>query len=91
MTEPDPMRNRQIIAERLGWPADGLPACLALEAEFPRWVCYWVKGDLPREPRRGYRAMTTIGTRKRELFGETPEQLRAALAAADAELPPPWP
>lgn len=92
--KPDRMRNRELIAERFGWPADGLPACLALEEEFPRWIVFWSKGGRGASPKRGYRARSVeaVGHRSRvELFGETPEQLRAALAAADAELPPPWP
>ena len=92
--DPDRLRNREVLAERLGWPADGLPACLALEAEFPRWIVSWTKGGLPASPRCGYRARSVeaVGHRARvELFAETPEELRAELVAADAELPPPWP
>lgn len=84
MQDPDPMRNRELLAERLEWPEGGLPACLALEKDFPRWIVYWVKGDLPAEPRRGYRAR--YGNRS-EVFGATPEELRTALVEADAKLP----
>lgn len=91
LPEPDPMRNRELIAERLGWPEDGLAACLTLEADFPRWMVYWTKGDLPASPRRGY----TARHGQVEVFGETPDELRTALADADAELesrrwPSPW-
>lgn len=87
LPEPNPMRNREQLAERLEWPADGLAACIAIEKDFPRWIVYWVKGDLPGSPRRGY----TARRGQVEVFGETPDQLRAELAEADAELKsPPW-
>ncbi|MEV4708993.1 hypothetical protein [Actinoplanes sp. NPDC049316] len=80
-------RNRQLIAERAGWPDDALPGCLELEAEFPGWVVYWSRGGLPHAPEPGFRAFTTVGWRKFDAYGETAQALRERLAAAVKDLP----
>lgn len=87
MTEPDPLHNRRLIAERLGWPDGALDACLALEADFPRWSVYWTKGGLPPDPRRGYRAFARVHWARFDAVAETPEELRERLDEADAQLP----
>lgn len=72
-------RNRELIAERLGWPDDALIACLAIEQEYPQWAVYWDNGQLPASPGRGYRAFALVRNRSYQAFGETPEQLVEAL------------
>lgn len=34
-------RNRELIAERTGWPEGALAECLAVEGENPGWRVWW--------------------------------------------------
>lgn len=72
--------NRELIAERLGWPGDALGACLELEQAFPRWAVFWDRV-------RGYRAYAIVCGQTHQRSAETPDQLRGHLAVADPELP----
>jgi hypothetical protein len=55
------LRNRELIAQRLAWPAGALADCLALEAEFPAWILCWT-GDAylaaPARPRFAWHRFT---------------------------------
>ncbi|AGL19478.1 hypothetical protein [Actinoplanes sp. N902-109] len=89
ISDPDPERNRELVAQRLGWPDGALNNCRALEAEFPDWSVFWTNGGLPKDQQPGYRAMTremysTSLTSCREHLYEyraTLGELRTALAA----------
>lgn len=84
----DPELNRQLIAERLGWPTGALEACLALEAAYPRWIVHWTSGGTPACPDAGYRALVQTRRDGRYVaFSVTAEGLRDALAVADPQLP----
>lgn len=37
----DHEKNRQILADRCGWPDGALDACREIEARFPAWHCWW--------------------------------------------------
>jgi hypothetical protein len=84
----DPELNRQLIAERIGWPAGAIEACTALEADYPRWLVFWTRGDPPARPGPGFRAIgRTRAAGRVEAFAETAEGLRDALRVADPQLP----
>jgi hypothetical protein len=86
---PDPERNRQLVAERLGWPPEALKACRDLEAQFPRWMVFWTNGATTgTEP--GYRASLQQHGHKAELYASTTEDLLDQIAAVDVEVPPPF-
>lgn len=87
LLRPDPARNRQLIAERLGWPEGSLEKCTALEEEFPNWTVYWTVGGTPQDPNPGYRASLRMHRHSSELYAPTDAGLREQLAAIDAELP----
>lgn len=89
----DPELNRQLIAERLGWPDGALAECTALEGDYPRWLVFWTKGGLPWTPDAGYRAILNWHRHRGELYAPTAAELRDVLEAADAEVPGPddWP
>lgn len=40
-------RNREIVAERLGWPDGALDACRKTEAGAPGWYCWWTPAPWP--------------------------------------------
>jgi hypothetical protein len=72
-------RNRELIAERGGWPDGALETCFALEEKFLGWAVYWSPGDVhDREP--GYRASLKLHLGSRELFAPTPGELQVKLA-----------
>lgn len=83
----DPVKNRELIAERMGWPAGALVDCIAIEREFPEWMVWWVRGGLPWTPHVGYRASLRMHAHEAELYASTADELRAQVAAVDAELP----
>lgn len=84
----DPLRNRAVLASRLGWPDEALALCIISECEFPEWDFFWGRGGLPADPDPGYRAKLRRHSHRVHLFGETIEVLRAKVAAVQQELPP---
>lgn len=56
LPEVDPERNREVLAERLGWPIGAVEECRAVEAEEPSWNVWWVPGGLPSQPEPGFTA-----------------------------------
>lgn len=83
----DPELNREVMAERMGWPAEALEVCRRLENDFPRWMVFWAIGGLPVAPDPGYRAILQQHWRTTKLHAPTAEGLEAALAAAEVEHP----
>jgi hypothetical protein len=39
-------RNRELLAERLGWPAGTIEACRSIEARCPGYAAWWSEGDM---------------------------------------------
>lgn len=83
----DRATNLRLIAERLGWPDGARDACNALEEMYESWIIFWTSGGLPRDPRRGFRAVLVMQGHRCHLYGETIDQLRWLVAVADAKLP----
>jgi hypothetical protein len=84
------LRNRQLIAERLGWPDGALDACTALEADYPDWAVFWTDrrpADEPgyREP--GYRAVLLMHGWVCKMQTASIGELRARVAEVDERLP----
>jgi hypothetical protein len=84
-------RNRQIIAERLGWPAGALAACEAIELAHPAWYPNYCQANtIPgfEAPAGFYASRRRDAVRgERTAYGATPEALREAIEAIEA--PPP--
>lgn len=82
------MRNRRLIAERMGWPAGALDECLRLERERPdyevAWFPEWKTPGFERPA--GFYAWSVgdqplhKGTKRREWYGATAAKLKAKLA-----------
>jgi len=75
----DPERNRELMAERMGWPTEALEVCRRLEKAFPRWMVFWASGGLPVAPEPGYRAILKQHRRTTKLYAPTADWLEAAL------------
>jgi hypothetical protein len=37
--------NRQILADRLGWPVGALQQCERIESAYPDWSVTWLRGN----------------------------------------------
>ncbi|MFB4314362.1 hypothetical protein [Actinomadura sp. 21ATH] len=79
-----PERNREILAERLGWPDGALEACRELEQRHPGWSLWYDIGGLPASPVPRYRAECDYGWRYREMG--RPRQKEEVCAAAAEEV-----
>lgn len=82
------MRNRELIAERCGWPPDALQACLDVEAKRPGWKVWWAPENRRPgfESPEGYHATTgNHWSEYQRVFDETPHGL---LPKIDASKPP---
>lgn len=83
------MRNRRLIAERLGWPAAALDECLRLERECPgyevAWFGEWKVADPAWCRAEGFYAWLAgdeplhHGRKRREWYGATAAELKAKL------------
>lgn len=80
-------RNRELIAERGGWPTGALAEVRAVEAERPGWSCAWFPANttpgFERDPgfyawRRGEDPQRN-GWRRDEWYGATSDLLLAQL------------
>lgn len=78
-------RNRELVAERTGWPDGALVACLAIEEEYPLWTVYWDLGLKERPP--GFRAVVNIRNVAYQCYGKTADELVEQLKVRDLELP----
>jgi hypothetical protein len=91
MTLPpiDPERNREVIAERLGWPPGAVQACRDLEAHHPGWRVHYDTGGHLHQPDSEYVAQLAEpwhGYRPR-LSAPDPAGLGARIAEEDARRP----
>ena len=83
-------RNREILAERAGWPAGTLEACRDLEHRHPGWHCWWSArpwrrdGDVPDGAAFGA-APHSRGLAD-SLYATTPDELRHLIEQAEKEL-----
>lgn len=80
-------RNREILAQRMGYPPATVRACRELEERFPGWSAWYDPGDLPGQQGPHYAAR-----RRRAGFGdpilraESPDALAVRIGAdQDAE------
>lgn len=83
-------RNRQVLAERLGWPDGELETCEQLERDHPGWTFSW----RPANTRRGFEcadgfhaqllgrtAWSGWSWEAVRIFAATAEEMRERLAA----------
>lgn len=82
-------KNRELIAGRLHWPDGALEAVRKLEAEHSGYSVYWSDGVWPFQYGAGFYSRRN-GRNPQVLFGTTPEELDAILAADEVQFPPAW-
>jgi predicted DNA-binding transcriptional regulator AlpA len=82
-------RNRELIAERVGWPTGAIDVCRRIENDFPGWAVWWS----PANPITGYEhpdgyvaQILDAGSADDRVsaFGETPQQLVDQIRATGA-------
>lgn len=83
------LRNRRLLAERLGWPEGALDECLQLEEELPgfevAWFGEWKVADPAFCRAEGFYAWFAgdeplhLGRKRREWYGATAAELKAKL------------
>jgi hypothetical protein len=78
-------RNRELLAERLSWPAGALRACRELERQYPCYRATWTDGGLQPDPEPGYRAWHDIHGGTGRARGQHAAADPAGLAALVAE------
>jgi hypothetical protein len=93
LAEPGPdlaRRNRQVIAERTGWPDGALQTCERLDAEHPGWFVYWMPANDIRgwERPAGYNGalVSERAWLQVEVFAETVDELEEQFADMDARI-----
>jgi hypothetical protein len=87
-SDPDmPERNRELLAERGGWPAGAVEACRRLEREFPGWTVYWARESRIRgfESPEGYGAWRGDLWRRTRVYAPTPAELADQMRQAGPE------
>ena len=85
----DPERNRELLAERLGWPDGAVDACRQVEAGHPGWHVWWSQnpwrrdGGVPAGPAYG---ATHADWHRGEpsLYATAPDGLASLIAAHPA-------
>jgi hypothetical protein len=91
----DVERNRELIAERLGWPEGAVEVCREVEARWPDWRVHYDNGRVPGGPGPGYvasleQSQVWRGYRPK-VSAAHPEELETLIRDADAQRPPrPW-
>lgn len=77
LPEVDPERNREALAERLGWPTGAVEECRAVEAEESGYHVWYVTGGLPSEPEPGFtaRQRDDACSNQKRLFAPTAGEL----------------
>jgi hypothetical protein len=75
------VRNREILAKRLGWPGGVLAACLDLERRFPGWDVFWLRENTIKgwERPAGFSARNLDAWHGCERFAEDPVELAALM------------
>jgi hypothetical protein len=76
-------RNRELVAERLGWPDGAIEACRKVEAAHPGWYSWWSPNPWPPRDGPAYGA-ARINARWNDptLYADTPEELAELIEAA---------
>jgi hypothetical protein len=76
------VKNRRILAERLGWPAGTVEVCEHIEDETPGWSVTWSPGGDMTRPEPGFYAVPRYGSRDNPPFlhADTGDELRELLA-----------
>jgi hypothetical protein len=83
-------RNREIIAERLGWPEGALEAVRKLETDHEGYVAYWSTWGSEGEGFYGLRQSDRLIPRPIVHYGKTPDDLSSVLAKDAGRYPPVW-
>jgi len=85
-------RNRQVLAERLHWPAGALEHCEEIERQYPDWSISWSDACAWAKQEAGYfathrqrRVWDGGGWPNLQVSGATPYQLVAAIEAVPPE------
>ena len=79
-------RNRELVAERLGWPDGALEACRKVEAVHSGWYCWWSPTPWPPRDRPAYgAARVNAHWNVPPLYAETPDDLAMLIDAADKD------
>ena len=81
-------RNREIIAERLGWPAGAVSNCRQVEAGRPRWYCWWTPDLQPGpgfSPTYGPAPANAPAAQHVILYARSPGELAGLIRSKDAE------
>jgi hypothetical protein len=81
-------RNREIVAERLGWPDEALGACREIEAGAAGWYCWWTPLPWPDPGFRPAYGAARIDRRPvgdPSLYARTPGELAELIKAASAD------
>lgn len=82
--------DRRLIAQRFEHPDGVVEACDAIEAQYGGWTAYYAEPILPAYGPTGFYAKhTSFRFPEQPLYGETPDELRAAIEAHIAEEAPP--
>ena len=58
-------RNRQLIAERIGWPEGAVELCEEIEQAHPDWSVFW----LPENTIEGFERPSGFMARRRDWYG----------------------
>jgi hypothetical protein len=73
-------RNRELLAERCGWPDGALDAVRDIEARYPDYFAWWTAQGYP-DPVPGYGAARREQLTPQSVHGATPEKLAEAIEA----------
>lgn len=83
-------RNREVLAERLGWPDGAVEATRQIERDFPGWVAWWsgrenkAKGfESPVGYSATYEHRAGGLVNRTTVYGVTPEELAARIREAE--------
>ena len=78
-------RNREIVAERLGWPGGALEACRKIEAGAPGWYCWWTSTPYPDpgfQPAYGAALIRHSPLGNPPIYARTPAELAELIGPA---------
>ena len=82
--------NRDIVAERLGWPDEAVEACRETEAGAPGWHCWWTPSPWPDPgfaPAYGAAQIERRPLTAPNLHARSPDELAELIKAEDARRP----